>query len=115
MRLHPLLFNWLEKKKITLKKGKWVVTQKHKEAPYKIYKVGKVIDFVYAHEHPEYLHMILKIKGNPKDWKTAYAFKLTYMTITEKGDRVVNGQRPIVSGGGCFRELMRKAKKKEFF
>ena len=115
MKLHPLLINWLTKKKTALKMGKWVVSQKHKKAPYKQYKVGTVVDFVYAYEHPEYLHMILKIKGDPKEWHAAYAFKLTYMTITETGGRVVNGQRPIVSGGGCFKELMRKALKKGFF
>ena len=114
MKLHPLLQNWLKYKKIDLINGKWDVEQKDKKSPYKTYKVGTVIDFVYAFEDLEYIHMILKIKGVPNTWSYPYAFKLTYMTVTEKGDRVINGQRPIVCGEKVFNELMTKANKKFF-
>jgi hypothetical protein len=115
VKLHPLLKKWLKKKTADMKKGEWIVRQVEKAKPYKQYVVGTVVDYVYAYDHPEYLHMILKIKGNPKDWGSRWAYKLFYMTTTEDEKRVVNGQRPIVTGGGCFQELARKAKIKRFF
>jgi len=116
-KLHKNLKIWLKNKKVAMEMGKWQVYQKHKKTDRR-YHVGSVADFVYSYEHPEYLHMILKIRAdsNKKSgWrKRGYVYKLTYMTTRAKDGNVVNGQRPPVMGAGCYYSLMEKAKEHKF-
>lgn len=114
VKLHPLLTDWLKKKIKEMKQGKWRVTQVGKGNE-KLYVVGTVTDFVYDYEHPEYLNLILKIKAEPKRWGKCWVIKAFYMTTDAKNKEVVNGQRPIVCRTPCFKRLIHKAIKKNFF
>jgi len=118
VKLHPKLKEWLKWKREDMQMGRWIVRQSKKGSG-KGYSVGKIIDFVYDYDHPEYLHIILKIKANPhprKGWGCkGWVTKAFYMTTSANNKKVINGQRPIVCGTSCFKRLIHKARKKRFF
>jgi len=116
MKLHPKLKKWIKEKDGKIKIKSWHVGQSFKKTD-KPYPVGTVVDYVYAHDHPEYLHIILKIKPDTKGpfKRNKWVTKAYYMTLKGKDKGLVYGQRPIVTSTRCFQSLIRKAEKKGFF
>jgi hypothetical protein len=78
------------------------------------YRVGTVVGVVSI-VMGEYHHLIQRIKLTPekqKEWKSRYAYRTCYYTLTARTRKPAWGQyhQLIVSSG--FRQLMRKALKK---
>ena len=123
-KLHKKLRKWLKKKREDIPLGKWQITQYDKKTK-RLYKVGSVVDFVYAYDSREYVHYIARIKAAPGKRSVwggrGFVYKIAYETVEGKkrgGEtkrRLSYGQRPVVTSERVFRKLMRDAKKKKFF